>query len=222
MDKLDYSTTKLIACATVIEEMVPLMPPGLDYQIMEFGLHTEPDKLRSALQKAIDGANAKVTTVLLGYGLCSRAMSGLKSDKRKIVVPKVDDCIAIFLGSDSEYQAQHHNEPGTLYQTKGWIEADKSLNGLPELIKKYGESKARLIQKQMLKNYTRLAFINTGNYEIEHYRGASRQTALDLGLDYVEISGSNRLIRKLIYGPWDGEFVIAHPGQTIKFMDFRS
>jgi hypothetical protein len=35
------------------------------------------------------------------------------------------------------------------------------------------------------------------------------------GLRCEEIPGSTALVRKTIYGPWDGDFVIARPGTTI-------
>jgi hypothetical protein len=222
IETLNYSTTKVIACATVIEEMLPMLPPQLTYQKLEFGLHTDPDKLRSALQAAIDATEPSVTTILLGYGLCSRAVAGLKSNTRTLIIPKVDDCIAIFLGSDIEYKEQHRIEPGTLYQTKGWIETDKSLKGLPDMIKKYGQTRAKWLFKQMFKNYTRLAFINTGNYQIERYRSESRAAAANLGLRFEEIQGSNALVKKLLFGPWDSEFVIAAPGQALTFLNFRN
>jgi hypothetical protein len=222
IEKLDYNTTHLISCATVLEEVLAVLPSGLTYQKMEFGLHADPEKLRQALQTAVDATAINIKTILLGYGLCSRAVAGVKSDSCTIIVPKVDDCIAIFLGSDAEYQAQHRNEPGTLYQTKGWIEADKSLKGLDGMISKYGEKKARYLFKQMIKNYTRMAFINTGNYEIERYRAESRAMAAQMELKYEEIPGSNALVHKLLFGPWDSEFVVVPPGQALTFADFRS
>ncbi|HSW57159.1 MAG TPA: DUF1638 domain-containing protein [Dehalococcoidales bacterium] len=218
----DIARIFVIACATVIEEMLPLMPPGMNYQKLEFGLHTNPDKLRASLQTAIANTSPQFTTILLGYGLCSRAVTGLKSDRQTLIIPKVDDCIGIFLGSDAEYRKQHCLEPGTLYQTKGWIEADNPLKGLSDFTKKYGEKRAVWLFKQMIKNYTRLAFIITGNYETEHYRSVSRTAAGTLGLEYTEIQGSNRLAKKLLFGPWDDEFVVVPPRQTIQFMDFRS
>ena len=219
---LDAQTTKVIACATVIEEMLPLMPPEIECQRMEFGLHTDPDKLRQALQQAIDQSDPQRTTILLGYGLCSRAVAGLKSDTRRLIVPKVDDCISVFLGSSKEYQEQQRAQPGTLYKTKGWLEADKSSNGLPDMVKRYGEARAKAIFKQMMKNYTRMVFINTGNYAIEHFREISRIRAAEMDLKYEEIQGSNRLIKKLLSGPWDEEFVVAEPGRALTFLDFRS
>ena len=219
---MNYADTSVIACATVLEEMLPLMPPDLTFQKLDFGLHADPGKLRTALQAAIDQTEPHFSTILLGYGFCSQAAAGLKSDTRTLIIPKVDDCIAIFLGSDTEYKIQHRIEPGTLYQTKGWIETDKSLKMSPDMINKYGEGRAKWLLKIMIKNYTRLAFINTGNYDIERYRAESRATASELGLKYEEIAGSNALVKKLLWGPWDSEFVIAPPGHALTFSDFRT
>jgi len=40
-------------------------------------------------------------------------------------------------------------------------------------------------------------------------------------LKYEEIQGSDSLVRKMLFGPWDSDFVIAEPGETISFEDFR-
>jgi hypothetical protein len=212
------ASCKIIACATVIEEMLPVMPPGLKYEVLEFGLHTNPEKLRQALQKAIDSSAPDITTVILGYGLCSQAVVGLSSPDRTLVVPRVDDCIALFLGSVEEYNLQHKNTPGTLYMTKGWIEAGSPLDERGDMIKRYGEARARLLFKQMIRNYTRLVFINTGNYELENYRARSKE----LELQFEEIKGSNSIIRRILFGPWDSDFVIVPPGRKISFLDFRT
>jgi hypothetical protein len=75
---------------------------------------------------------------------------------------------------------------------------------------------------QMLKNYTRLALINTGQYELERYRTYARCTAERWGLRYEEIPGSDALIVRMLHGPWDGDFVVARPGETISYLDFRA
>jgi hypothetical protein len=46
--------TKVVAYATVIEEMFPLLPQDMTYQALDFGLLRIPEKLRSKLQEAID------------------------------------------------------------------------------------------------------------------------------------------------------------------------
>ncbi len=217
------SRTKVIACATVIEEMLSHLPPGADYCVLDFGLHVNPDILRDALQGTIDASATSADTILLGYGLCSQAVVGLRANRCTLVVPKVDDCIAIFLGSKQAYKAQHRAEPGTYYMTKGWIEAgDSPFGEYEDMLEQYGEDKARYMMGKLLKNYTRLALINTGEYELDRYRDYCQCTARQFHLRYEEIPGSNTLIKKLLHGPWDDEFVVAHPGETITYMDFKS
>ena len=74
----------------------------------------------------------------------------------------------------------------------------------------------------VLKNYKRLGFINTGQYEIERYRDYALQAAGQFGLQFEEIKGSSALVRKMVFGPWDQEFVVVPPGHTVCFEDFVS
>ncbi len=214
--------TMVIACATVIEEMIPHLPPDVKYQVLDFGLHVNPDALRSTLQEAIDAVSGAADKIILGYGLCSQAVVGLQSEHCALVVPKVDDCIAIFLGSGEAYREQARAAPGTYYLTKGWIEAgDSPFAEFDGLVEQYGEDKAWRLMTRILKNYTRLALINTGQYELERYRDYSRRTAERFGLRYEEIPGSDTLVKRMLHGPWDGEFVIARPGEAISYMAFK-
>jgi hypothetical protein len=214
--------TTVIACATVIEEMMPHLPPDVKYKVLDFGLHVNPDALRNSLQEAIDKASITSETIILGYGLCSQAVVGLRANGCTLVVPKVDDCIAIFLGSGDAYRAQARSEPGTYYLTKGWIEVgDSPFAEYDSLVEQYGQEKARRLMNRILKNYTRLALINTGQYELERYRDYSRHTARRFGLRYEEIPGSDALVKRMVHGPWEGDFVIAHPGETIRYLDFK-
>ena len=91
---------KILACATVIEEMEPFFSSDVDFEVLDFGLHLTPESLKKTLQKSIDRAGKTHDVVLLGYGLCSMAVVGLRASNCTLVIPQVDDCIAIFLGSD--------------------------------------------------------------------------------------------------------------------------
>jgi hypothetical protein len=86
----------------------------------------------------------------------------------------------------------------------------------------HGKKKAQWFMGQILKNYTRLALINTGQYELKYYRDYGRRMAARLGLRYEEIPGSNVLIKKMLHDPWNGDFVITHPGETISYKDFKT
>jgi hypothetical protein len=223
---MDYTRTLVMACATVIEEMLPLLPPGMQHQVFDFGLHVNPERLRRTLQEAINtvgAANngAPFETIILGYGLCSQAIIGISSPTCTLVAPRVDDCIAIFLGSRSAYKEQSQSEPGTYYLTKGWIEVgDTPFAEHDRLIQRYGKERAERMLQLMLANYKRLALIDTGQYELERYRDYARQAAERFNLRFEEIEGSNALVKKMIYGPWDDEIVLAPPGQPFRYDQF--
>ncbi len=218
---MDDSRKLVIACATVIEEMRPLLPVGVAHQVLDFGLHTHPNRLRQALQHVIDEASGQVDVVILGYGLCSHGVIGLRATGCTLVVPRVDDCITIFLGSGAVRQEQCRDQPGTYYLTKGWIEAgDGPFFEYEHLATRYGPERAEEAIGLMLEKYTRLALINTGEYDIERYRDYAQRTAARFGLRYEEIEGSTALLRKMIAGPWDGDFVLVPPGEVIEYDRF--
>jgi len=215
--------TVVIACATVMEEMLPLLPPEVAHRVLDFGLHTDPARLKEALQREIDEVerDPAVDTIILGYGLCSQGVIGLKSVHSRLVVPRVDDCISIFLGSGPAYREQTKSEPGTYYLTKGWIEVGESpFSEHEKTVQRYGPEKAERIYRIMLKHYTRLALINTGQYDLERYRDYARRTAERFSLRYEEIEGSTELVMKMINGPWDDDFVTVCPGSAVELSHF--
>jgi hypothetical protein len=214
---------KYIACATVIEEMRPLLPPGAESEVLDFGMHVSPEKLKESLQRAINSAGREAQTVVLGYGLCSNAVVGLKAPECTLIIPRVDDCIALFLGSTATYRKESKKEPGTYYLTQGWIEvSDTPFEEYVRMKERYGKERADRIMHLMLKNYKRLAYIDTGRSDQESYRAYAQKTARKFNLRYEEIPGNTALIRKMIHGPWDEEFVVVQPGETVMFADFRN
>ena len=219
---MDPGRTKVIACATVIEEMLPFLPEGMAYQILDFGLHLTPGKLRDRLQEAIDATGQEFETVLLGYGLCSMALVGLRASTCRLVTPRVDDCIAIFLGSRQAYNEQSRKAPGTYYLTKGWIEvADTPFDEYERMVTQYGKDRADRLMKTMLKHYTRLVYIDTGHADKRAYVEYARKTADQFNLQFEEIPGSNSLILKMLTGPWDDDMLVIERGKTISYLDFK-
>jgi hypothetical protein len=218
---IDPARTLVMACATVIEEMQPHMPQGMQSKVFDFGLHIKPDKLRTTLQAAIDEVSGQFETIILGYGLCSQAVVGITANGCRLVVPRVDDCIAIFMGSNAAYKEQSLKEPGTYYLTKGWIEVgDTPFSEHERMVQRFGKEKADYIYQVMMGNYKRLALINTGQYELEKFREYTKNTASKFNLYYDEIPGSDTLVRKMLYGPWDEEFVVLEPGKTFTLEQF--
>jgi hypothetical protein len=96
----------VIACATVIEEMSPFLLQEVSSETLDFGLHLRPQELKRSLQEKIGQSSQHADVLLLGYGLCSMAVVGLRATTAHLVIPRVDDCIAIFLGSCDAYKEQ--------------------------------------------------------------------------------------------------------------------
>ncbi|MBN1137640.1 MAG: DUF1638 domain-containing protein [Anaerolineae bacterium] len=212
----------VLACATVMEEMLPHLPAGVSAQVLDFGLHINAAKLKRALQDAIDDAAGTADTIILGYALCSMAVIGLRANNCTLVVPRVDDCIAIFLGSSHAYKQQSRAEPGTYYLTKGWLEVgDTPFDDYDRLAEKYGPQKAEWVIRQMIRHYTRLALIDTGRQsDLDRYREQARCLAERWSLRFEEIQGADALVRQMLFGPWDDSFVVVPPGETIRYEHF--
>jgi len=209
---------KIAACETVGEELRNLIPGDTPCKFLEFGLHCTPETLNATLQKEIDETGEDVDTILFGYGMCSKGAIGLEARNFRLVIPRVDDCIGLFLGSRAEYTRQCLKAPGTFYLTKGWIECgDDPYTEYLKMRERYGDEKAYRLEKMVIENYTRLALINTGNYNLAKYREYAKKVAEFFDLTFEEIPGSNVLIRKLIEGDWDENFVIVEPGGKVRY-----
>ena len=209
----------VIACATVAEELRPYLPAGTPLRELKFGLHRDPAQLRVELQSEIDQAPAG-PTILLGYGLCGGGADGLIARHNRIVIPRIHDCIALFLGSREAHQQQTAQEAGTYYLTKGWIEVDSLQEQWDRLVKKYGPERGAELARVALANYTRMAFINTGERDLERYRQIARAWAEMYRLRYEELQGSPALVKALAGGEWDSRFLVFEPGETITLAAF--
>jgi hypothetical protein len=224
--------TKILACAVVIEELRSRLPPDIECEILDFGLHRTPDKLKIGLQEAIDRSEG-YETIVLAFGLCGQAVLGLHSKSATLVIPRADDCIAVFLGSREVYLKQQRENPGSLFLSKGWIEGRIDDSATPPnmphyetMVERYGEQRANRMQelyreKYRLKHYKKLIFINTsGETNLDYYKEIARGRAGNLKLVYEEITGSTAFMDKIADGLWDKEFVVVPPGQAVSFSDF--
>lgn len=213
---------KIIACRTVIEEMLPFFPSEIEYKEVEPGLHLNPERLKNALQDLINDTSPEIGNIILGFGLCSMAVVGLKSLESTLIIPRVDDCVGIFLGSQISYERELEKERGTYFLSKGWIDAGVTLiEEFRQTEERMGKRVADMVKKRMLQKYTRLAYIDMGHPEQERYREYSRWAASELGLRYDEIKGTTELIKGILFGPWDNNFIVAPPGHTISLDDFK-
>ncbi len=216
-------TPMLISCRVMVEEFRPFLPESTPIEILEISLHTRPPKLRQALQNVIDHYDGKHDPIYLGYGMCSRALVGLVARYSHLVLPRMDDCIGIFLGSQTEYRREHAREPGTYFLTSGWIGAGSGsvFSDYDRMVARYGRDKADRLMSQLLGHYRRLVYIRMPSApDPEGDLAYARAVAQRHGLRLVEIEGTARLLEAMVSRDWDDRFIVAAPGEPIALEHF--
>lgn len=205
---------RIIACE-VLRDEIERVNPGYEIDFVPGALHDYPDKLRAALQERID-ATAGECDVLLCCGRCSNGTVGLEARRHRLVVPAVDDCISLVLGSRQRYLEEHRRCPGTYYYTRGWIDfIDDPYREYLKIVPKYGEEKAARLARMILANYTRVAVVDTGVVALATLRPYVEKVAAFYNLPVEYLSGSLRYFKKLVVGPHDQEFLVVEPGETL-------
>jgi hypothetical protein len=217
-DDIPHPKLLVLACAVVEKEVRRFQNGGTEFKFFDYGLHRTPENMSKALQIEIDQASQEdYDRIILGYGLCSNGIVGVHSQKQPLIIPRIHDCITLFLGSPESYKAQSAEHPGTYYLTPGWIEKGETpISKYESYVRSYDEETARWVLHEEMKNYTRIVFIDTRVYPLEPYRRIARQNAKFLGVSYQEFQGSSALFKALVNGPWKKDFLIFEKGQSIK------
>ena len=215
----------IIACQVFQSILEQHLSPDLAVQVSfkDYGLHRVPAKMTGALQDAIDSIE-QPSLVVLGYGLCGNGLRGLKAGQHTLLVSRVDDCIAILLGSHSAYMREFSREPGTYYLTKGWLESGSDpLKEYHEYKEKYPED-ADWLMDQQYQHYKRLVFVAHNQADLEAYRPRALEVARFCerwGMSYEEVLGSDGYVRRLLevaaaLDQADDDFVVIPPGGEIR------
>lgn len=205
----------VIACNIMKEELTHAQTDGVSIVYLEQSMHRTPQKMKGAIQEEIEKTEKwDGDQIVLAYGLCSNGIVGIRANRHPLLIPKVHDCITLFLGSNARYMEEHHREPGTYYLTKGWIEEKKSPLGIfEEYCQRHDRETAEWVIREELKNYTRIALVESELGVEERHRQHARENARFLRLKCEEIQGSLDFFRKIIRGPWDKDFVVLKPGE---------
>lgn len=192
--------------------------PNIIY--IDSSYHNAPDKLNLKLQEIIN-ENKEYETITLLYGQCGNAVLGLKSDYAKLILPKVSDCISLYLGGDEKREKLYKNER-TYFFTKRYIENDNSLyNEIIKMKEKYGDKKAIKMYKMMMDNYEYIRIINTKAYDIKDIKSKIQSLCDDLDLVYEIVEGDLSIIEKVLLGMVDEGFVVKEKGEKINDDDFK-
>jgi len=186
--------------------------PVVEY--LEGGLHAEPEKLRKEVQNAINKVPESYKYIVILYGMCGKGIVGLHSGNHTLVIPRVHDCISLFLGGTAEYRKQFSHVPGTFYISAGWYEEQIQPRGKNSISfprqyvddfdddvmeNRYGRENADEISSffnSWKENYTRSVFIDTGSGDKDKYEKHARDMAEDFKWEYSKLAGSTQLIQR--------------------------
>lgn len=216
----------ILACQVMQSLIQPHLPDAdLPIIYMDYGLHVRPQKMTPALQAQLD-ALPEPSQVLIGYGLCGNGLDGLTAGPHMLIIPRADDCIAILLGSYQAYIQAFHEEPGTYYLTKGWLESGSDpLKEYHAYVDRFGAEKADTLIRVMYKQYKRLCFVAHTQADLDEYRPRALEVAEFCAqrwdMTYEEHIGSDGLIRHLLEAPHrlgdlGEDLVVVPPGGTVK------
>ncbi|BBB91108.1 MAG TPA: DUF1638 domain-containing protein [Methylomusa anaerophila] len=213
--------TVILACQTLQDELkMAIRETGVDFPVyyIESGLHNTPELLHQRIQDEINRID-NVGIIILVFGYCGNSLLGIKSETATLVIPRVDDCIPLLLGS-SEARKTISKEMGTYFLTKGWIDNENNmLQEFERCVRRYGHIRALKAMKIMLAHYKRIMLIDTGAYPVESVAPETRDFAGKLGMRHEVAPGSPRLLHKLLQGLWDEEFHVLTPGRTLTMND---
>lgn len=197
---------------------------GVSNIFLDYGLHSVPKQLKVALQEKLEMIE-EPSLVVLGYGLCGNGLDGIQSGKHTLVIPKADDCVAIFMGSRQRYMEEFNANSGTYYLTKGWFEVGSDpLSEYEGLVDKYGQDTADWLMEQQFQHYKRLLFVAHNQEDLDAYRPRALEVAEyceRFGMDFEEYIGSDELIRKISgvlesFQNLSPDFIVVNPGEILK------
>ena len=230
---------KLIGCGVFRPELSALVEEcenEIDLEFLPQGLHATPDTLRRELQAAIDATSPAdgYNAIVVGYGLCSRGAAGITARNLPVIIPRIHDCIAAFLGSHKRYTEEFRRHPGTYWFTRGFIASggQPGVTGkhrgifaryekvYEEYRERYGEETARYLVEEWsqgwIRNYTRAAFVPWDYPEAEDDRETTHRCAANLGWTFEELPADFTMIRDLLAGRWHPDtFLEVLPGRKV-------
>lgn len=212
----------VIACKVLKDQLEMLGDLPYEAIYLEQGLHRTPKLLTEEIQGVID-KNPHYDQIILGYGLCSRAVIGLRAQPHQtMVIPRIDDCIGLSLGERAKYFEQFKLYPGTYYFTKGWTEVGEDpLKEYKRTVEKYDEETAEWTIRSLLANYVRTVYIKTSDLDDKVAVDYIKKFAQFFNLRYEEMTGSLNYLQKLIFGPWDKDFIVVK-GEALTDQRFAS
>ena len=202
----------------------------------------ELKQLRTQARKApitlVYSAHDEVSRPVMGHNghdgrRCTPRSRGLVARDVPVVLPRAHDCVTIFLGARDRYQAEHEATPGTYWYVqdqmdrgndlKGWLlgdaaRSDDVIATRAEYVERFGADNADYLMETLGEwrtRYERGAFLDTGLAPADPAAARAREEAERRGWRFERKLADLQLVRRLLYGEWDGDFQVLQPGERL-------
>ena len=152
-------------------------------------------------------------------------MVGLESKNIPLVIPKCDDCISLFLGSQRRYEKLFNEKPGVFWYNPGWIENSSTPSEenykrrYENYVERFGEENAEYLmeaEKNWANNYQHIIYIDSPVYSNIEYIDYTKRAASYLSCEFAIEKGDISFISKLLNGPWDeDQFLLCPPHHRV-------
>jgi hypothetical protein len=189
----------VICCRVLEAEMKTVIqdfPEVSHFEVMEWGLHIEPDLLLETVTAQIVALREKVDAIVLGYGRC-QILDKLPDDfKVPVFRPQGDDCIGVLLGQE-QYEKSLLEEGGTWFFTPGWTELGMDFIFHELQVSRLGEKGLDPMQlaKRMLKDFTRGLFVEINSGDREALEKKAREISKMFNLRFEKKRGTLSVLR---------------------------
>jgi uncharacterized protein DUF1638 len=216
-------------------------PNVVDVSLLRLRLHDAPAMLRSQLQSEIDAASAAdppYDAIVLAYGLCGGATAGITATRVPLVVPRAHDCVTLYLGSRERYEREFTAHPGTYWYGPDYLERSVPSGGegagglvglgatsdqaqaaaYAEYVERFGEDNAAYLMEvtdAWRSHYDRAAFLDIELDDTTAAAEAVRLAAERRGWLFERLAAELGLIRRLLDGDWEGDFLVLQPGERL-------
>lgn len=210
--------TLIVGCRTIENELEKtIQKTGVEYDVVwvESGLHNVPKMLNAAIQDILDKTTG-YSLALLAMGYCGNSLSGLCSSDKILIIPRVDDCISLLIGSYKKRIAVA-DSASTYFLTPGWLKGERTIwHEYEYSLEKYGKETADSIFEMMLGHYKYLALLDTDCFDKLAAKAEVMGIARKLKLRYREIPGTLDYLIRLLTGPWSSDdFLVIPPGAVV-------
>ena len=220
----------LFICCGVLKDEIDaaLLKTGVDGEVLTISehLHLEPENLKTEIQKTLDGLSNEYKAVVLVFGLCGGALSGIKTNGVTVIVPKVHDCISFFLGSAKKYSELFSQYGGKAYWfTKSFLKQgflptlESYEKKRKEFAEQFDEDSADYLvemEKESLLNYNICSVVDNADCPCKELEEAAKASADAYGWGTELHPINDEFFIKIASGEYnEEEFLIVPPNKTI-------